>query len=110
MALGTFGGVRVFVVPSWVHEVQGLWITLRPGRCPPKGQRKGTRRQWKRANPRGLRFRRISVAVEPDHFIRGPGAIYCTAAQAAKLRAAIPEGLTTSRARPEGDVLAGKEG
>lgn len=76
------------VVPSWITHQEKQWITLRPGRCPPRGERKGSRRQWGRANPRGLRLRWITVYDEPDHAIRTTdGTVFCTARQYAAIKA-----------------------
>jgi hypothetical protein len=84
--------LRFVVVPSWITHQEKHWITLRPGRCPPKAQRNGTRRQWGRAHPRGLRLRWITIYDEPDHAIRTPtGEVYCTARQYAAIKAATGE-------------------
>lgn len=77
------------VVPSWITHQEKHWVFLRPGRCPPRDRRKGTRRQWGRANPRGLRLRWVTVYDEPDHAIRiADGTVFCTARQYAAITAA----------------------
>lgn len=93
------------VVPSWITHQEKHWITLRPGRCPAKGKRKGTRRQWGRANPRGIRLRWVTVYDEPDHAIRtADGTVYCTARQYAAIKVRVP----SSGERPIGfDGAAG---
>ena len=78
-------GLKIIVTASWVSGWR--WEFLRPGKTPSKSAgRKGTRRDWKRRHPRGLRWR--YGAVEPDHMLRTGDKIICTPHQAAALRAA----------------------
>jgi hypothetical protein len=82
--------LRFYVVPSWITHQEKQWVVLRPGPCPLRGNRKGTRRQWGMANPRGLRLRWVTVYDEPDHAIRtATGEVYCTAAQYAAIKARV---------------------
>ena len=70
-------GLVVQVVPSWVWGWRLVYCTQPP--VPPRGKRKGTRKQWKRANPRGWRNR--YGPIEPDHVLESFGVIYCTEKQ-----------------------------
>jgi hypothetical protein len=78
--------VDLVIVPTWVSGWR--WTRLHSGKAPSKAQgRKGTRRAWKRAHPRGIRWR--YGPVEPDHVLKVGGRVLCTAAQAKALRERI---------------------
>lgn len=70
----SIGGLKVNIVDSWVSGYAWRYYTQRA--VPPHGKRKGTRKQWKRANPRGWRWR--YGPVEPDVVIKTDNEIYCT--------------------------------
>lgn len=70
-------GLSVHVVETW--ETGYAWRSYRQGPVPPRGVRKGTRRQWKRAHPQGLRWR--MGPVEPGAMLRTGDTLYCTQRQ-----------------------------
>ena len=74
-----FGGLKVTVVPSWLSG--WAWVDLgRPARRPTKAEgRRGSKRAWKRQHPHG--WHRRWTYVEPDHVLRTPAGICCTARQ-----------------------------
>jgi len=76
-------GINIYVVKSWVTAPGWEWMG-RPSRAPTKRQgRKGSRRAWKLAHPFGWRWG--VVYVEPDHVLKTPQGIYCTARQYAEI-------------------------
>lgn len=92
MMLGDMiGGLRVYVVPTWVHKDGYAYI--RPWRVLSKAKgRKGTRRAAKRRQKAGWRYGRWPV--EPEHMMRTADAVYCTPRQYAELQRRLKaEGL-----------------
>lgn len=81
--------LRFRIVASWLshYEWRDFGPPLRP---PPHGERKGTRRQWKRRTNRLRGWRRVWKHVEPEHVLRLPdGLVLCTAAQYSALKARL---------------------
>lgn len=82
----SYTGLRMLIVPSWEHGYTFRYCN--PGRRPTKREgRKGTKRAWKKTNPRGLRWR--WGRIEPKEVLFTPDRIFCTAAQAAELEQAL---------------------
>lgn len=81
----TFNGYRICVVKSWALGY--AWRYYIQPKIPPHGERKGTRKQWKRNNPRGWRWR--YGIVEPDDMIIIGTNLFCTEAQAKQLETAV---------------------
>lgn len=83
-------GFKLMIVPSWIPPVtEWQWIVLRGSRPPSKRWRRGTRRAWKRAHPKGLRWRPVSIPQEPEHVLKINDTIFCTRQQYCVIRARI---------------------
>jgi hypothetical protein len=65
-AMTEMNGLRIYIQQAWVTRPVSGWVRYRQPPIPPRGKRKGTRRQWKRAHPQGLRWRTWQVEVD-DH-------------------------------------------
>lgn len=80
---GTLFGLRVIIVPTWVHGMGWRWCG-RPARIPSRADgRRGTRRAWARGRPNGWRWR--YGPLEPREVLMTADALYCTRAQHAAL-------------------------
>lgn len=81
----TYHGLAVTIVPPWTQGYAFRYY--HPARRPTKAEgRKGTKRAWKKAHPRGYRWR--WGKVEPKEMLLTPDRVFCTANQAAELKRA----------------------
>lgn len=89
--LGALGGLKVIVAPAWVTRTVWGWKRFTQPPIPPRGQRKGTRRQWKRAHPQGLRWLPWQVEVDDHPVMRTADMLIMTERTKRRLEAAIAE-------------------
>lgn len=72
-----YNGMSIKIVETWVRGFG--WRYYSQPRMPPRGKRKGTRKQWKKANPQGWRWR--YGPIEPAEAIFTEGVLCCTRKQ-----------------------------
>lgn len=89
--LGHFGGLRIVIQEAWVTRLVSGWRRYVQPPVPPRGVRKGTRRQWKSAHPQGLRWRSWRVEVDDHPVLRADDMLIMTARTKARLDQTLKE-------------------
>jgi hypothetical protein len=84
-------GLRIIVADAWVTRTEWRWVRFVQPPVPPRGKRKGTRRQWKRAHPQGLRWRPLQIEVDDHPIMRTPDTLIMTARTKRLLDARLAE-------------------